>query len=308
MKGCFVLQRRFVYVGHELVALLKERGVIEESCAYVVGREGRDLLASQKEVQYTTVALDEDFFKRSLREPIDLPFLKKFEEEHGVLWKFINVDRVVRQGQLVREYPYDKAPYSYEEMLRLVQGYAKHIETFLTQENPDFVFMFQPVSLGTLILYSIAKKRGIPTYLTYVPSTRNLVVLSEVYERLSGVEKKLKKHEHTPLTKIPMYKEAREFIREFREKPFTYSKVVVSRERNGAWGQFDFLLPWKLPRAIYYNFFEIIFEWLRDREKRTDYTTVNPFLHIYDRTKRKARNLIGQKGLYDAYDLAQPFV
>ena len=307
MKGCFVLQRRFVYVGLELVALLRQRGAVDESCAYVVGREGRDLLLSQKEVRYTHIALDEDIFKRSLREPIDLPFLEKLEEEHGILWKFINVDRVVRQGQLVREYPYDMPAVSYEEMLRLVQGYAKHIEAFLAQEKPDFVFMFQPASLGTLTLQTIAKKLGIPVFMTFVPSTRNLVIVSEEYERLSGVEEKCKEHRHMTLEEVPMYKEARAFIEEFRAKPFTYSKVVISREKSGSWRQFDFLLPWKLPRTIYYNFFEIFVEWFSDPEKRTDYTTVNPFLHLYDRTKRKVRNFIGLKDLYDEYDPAKPF-
>ena len=302
MKGCFVLQRRFLYIGHELAKLLKERGAVDEFCAYVQLRDGYRFLKQQKEISYTNIVLDEDIFKLAKDERIDHEYLQRLEHEYGVLWKYINVDRVVRLGQLVREYPHDTSPYSLEEMMRFVQGYAKRISAFLDEEKPDFLYMFQPGSLGTLLLYEMAKKRGIRVFTTLIPSMKDLVVISESYRGMTGVEKLYEENRKNALDKIPRYREARTFIEEFRRKPTVYSKVVVSREKSGRRGQFEFLLPKNLWRTLYFNFFRIFVDWWTDAERRTDYSTVNPFLHLYDRVRRKLRNLRGLGDLYDSFD------
>lgn len=308
MKGCFVLQRRFLYIGHELAILLRERGVVQEFCAYVQLREGRDFLEAQKDIGYTSIILDEDLFKLARSATLDYEYLRRLESEYGVLWRYINVDRVIRLGQLVREYPFDTSPHSCEDILRLVQTYACRIENFLDEEKPDFVYMFQPGALGTLLLYEMARKRGIPVFTTLLPSMRDLVIVSERYDTMTGVEDQYTENLKKKIEQIPKYQEAREFIEEFRKKPFVYSDVVVSREKKGKWKQFDFLLPQNLYRTISYNFFQIFVDWLKNANKRTDYTTVNPFLHLYDRVRRKARNFVGLADLYDEFDRSKPFV
>jgi hypothetical protein len=62
MKGCFVLQRRFAYLGHELAILLKGRGV-DEFCAYAHMRESSDFLKSQGDIGYKSIMLDEEIQK-----------------------------------------------------------------------------------------------------------------------------------------------------------------------------------------------------------------------------------------------------
>lgn len=307
MKGCLVLQRRFVYLGHELAILLKEKHGIDEFCAYVQVRDGYDFLASQKDIRYTNLLLEEDIHKEYLKEKIDHAYLAELEREYGSLWKFISVDRIVRFGQLLREYPHDTSPYSYEEMLRLVQVHAKRITAFLDAEKPDFVFTYQPGALGTLLLYTIAKKRGIKVLTTVIPMTRDLISLSERYDRLTGVEELFGAYSKEQPGNIPRYKEAKEFIEEFRNKPFIYSEVYSSLIKYGKWRQFDFLLPRNLFRT-FRSLIGTLKNWGRKREMQTDYSTIHPFDYLVDRIKRKLRNLIGADDLYDAYDPARPHV
>ena len=166
MKGCFILQRRFAYLGHEMVRELMTKYGLVEACAYVQTRESFIFLQKQHDVPYTALILDEDIYAAYKDEELDMTYLQKLEQDYGIptLWQYINADRIVRSGQLLREYPYDERTLSHEDMLRLVQVYAKKVAAFLDAENPDFIFGPQIASLGTLLLAHMAKKRGVKTF------------------------------------------------------------------------------------------------------------------------------------------------
>lgn len=308
MKGCFILQRRFAYrIGHQLAILLKEKHVVDEFCAYVHLRSSYDFLAGQKDIPYTNLILDEEIQKRYKHEVLDLAYLRHIEKEYGNVWRFINVDRVIRFGQLVREYPYDTSPYTHEELLRIVQVYAKAIIAFLDEEKPDFIFSYQPGALGSLLFHAIARKRSIPILSVIFPLTRNRIAVSERYERWSGLEEIYEKNLGIPLKNIPQYEQATSFISEFRNKPSVYSNVYISLVKYGTWRQFDFLLPQKFLRTLYYNMYRIFADWIGDAKRRTDYTTIHPGWHLFDRVKRKLRNLRGVDDLYDEFDPEREF-
>lgn len=309
MKGCLISQRRFVYIAHELAVLLKERHGVDEFCSYVQVRDGYDFLATQKDLPYTRLLLDEDVHKLYKKEELDLEYLREFEREYGApnLWAYLSVDRIIRYGQLIREYPNDESPYTYEEMLRIIQVYAKHLIAFLDAEKPDFLFMFQPGALGTLLLGAIAKKRGIPVITTIIPVTTNLVSVSLRYDRLTWVEEIFRKNLTKSSGDIPGYEEAVKFIREFRNRPTVYSKVYKLLVKDGRWKQFDFLLPRNIRGSLSFVF-RAFRQWWQNAEKRTDYSTIHPIHYVIDRVKRKLRNLIGVEDLYDEYDTSKPFV
>ena len=308
MKGCLVLQRRFAVIGHELAILLKERHDVDTFCAYVHLRTSYDFLVAQRDIPYTNLILDEDIQKQYKNEILDLTYLAEFEREYGSVWKFIGVDRVIRYGQLVREYPHDTSPYTHEDMLRMVQVYAKQCSAFLDAEKPDFIFSYMPGALGSLLFQEIAKKRGIPIFTVVFPMTRNRISVSERFDRLTGADDLFKKALAMPLEKISHYQEARALIEEFRSKPVLYSDVYLSLVKHGKWRQFDFLLPQRLAHSLYYNTYKIFTDWKKKRATRTDYTTVHPWHHIFDRVRRKLRNVVGIDDLYDAYDASKPFV
>ena len=307
MKACLVLQRRFAYLGHEIAVLLKEKHGSTEFCAYVHERDSFDFLRSQTDIPYTHLVLDEDIQKKYSFEKLDMTFLEAFEREYGNLWSFISVDRVVRHGQLVREYPHDTSPYSYEEILRIVQVYAKELVSFLEQEKPDFILAYQPGALGTVMLYAIAQKKDIPT-LTIVPTvTRNRNVVSQRFDRMTWVEQIFAENLKKKPTEIANYEEAQAYIKEFRERPVVYSAVYSSLVKHGVWRQFDFLSPRNVLRSLR-SLRGLWYDWRTKKEKRDDYTTIHPLWYLYDRTKRKLRNLFGLSDLYDAFDKNVPYI
>ncbi|KKW27876.1 MAG: hypothetical protein UY70_C0006G0025 [Candidatus Kaiserbacteria bacterium GW2011_GWB1_52_6] len=304
MKGCLVVQRRFLYLAHEVAIHLKEMGVVDEFCAFMQVRQGYNFLKEQQNIRYTSLVLEEDLFKQAKAEKLDMEYLTTLEAEVGNLWRCIEVDRLVRHGQHLREYPHDQAPYSYEDMLRIVQTLARRITKMLDEEKPDFIFIFQPGSLGLNLFYAIAKSRGIKIFLPDVPSVPNLTELSEIPGRMSFAEEIFKNNLEKDTKEIAKYNEAKEYVDTFRNKPRAYSSVAGSREKKGRLAQFGFLMPSNFFYTIYFNFFRIFVDWWKDPERRTDYSTVNPFLFLYDRMKRKIRNLRSLSDLYDNFDPA----
>ena len=306
MKGCFVLQRRFAQIGHELAVLLKEKHGISDFCAYVHMRESFQELQKQRDISYSSMILDEDIQKRYKDESLDLEYLKEIEREYGNVWSFIGADRVVRYGQFVREYPHDTSAYTYKEMLRMVQVFVKEFTKFFDREKPDFIVAYLPGALGTALFYAMAEKRGIPILSIFIPNTRETAVISSKYNRLSWVEEIYKSNLGKGLAHVPHYEEAKKCIEEFREKPGVYSKVYTHIPHAGKSRRFDFLHPRNLYRTVMWVY-RMYRDWNRNPEKKTDYTSVHPTYYFIDTIKRKARNLFRAIN-YDAYDLKPPYV
>lgn len=306
MKGCLVLQRRFAYVGHELACLLKESYGIDEFCAFVSLRESYEFLKKQQDIRYTGILFDEDVQKSYKRELLDMDYIRHFEATYGNVRDMINVDRVVALGQLVREYPHARSPYTEEERLRIAQVYAKSVEAFLEREKPDFVLTYQPGALWMLMMYRIAKQKGIPVLTIVLPVTRNRVALSEEYDSLTWVDERFKRDLEKPLSGIEGYEAARKFIEEFRARPVIYSDAYATLIQHGTWKQFKFLAPIGALRTLRSVFF-LFYNWFRYRERRGDYNALKPHLYLYDRVSRKLRNLVGVDDLYDSYEPEKPF-
>src|SRR3989338_6926225 len=119
MKGCFILQRRFAYIGHNLAIFLKEKYGVNEFCAYVHLRSSYDFLMKQRDISYSTLLFDDDIQRKYKEEKLDLDYLKYMEKEFGLpnLWPYLTVDRVLMYNQSVREYPYSRSNFTHEQLL-----------------------------------------------------------------------------------------------------------------------------------------------------------------------------------------------
>jgi hypothetical protein len=301
MKGCFVLQRRFAYIGHYVAQLLKEEHGMKDFCGIAYTRPSLEFLRSQTDVPYSTLLFDEEIHARYKQETLDPDYLDRLEREYGLpsLWPYLAVDRVVMSNQLVREYPHDRPRYSHEEMLRLLQVYAKALTKFLDEERPDYVF-FGPIgSVSAYLLYRMAKKRGIKTCTLLMSSTRNRYVLSETYDTFTGVNE-LFRNERPRLAQAPERKAAEEFLKQFREKPLPYfDKSTPALQPVTRRSQLKFLHPARAAKS-----FSVIARNIRDylaSEGRDDYSTIKPVDAIKDLVRRKARNLVGLRDLYDPF-------
>lgn len=305
MKACFLLQRRFAYIGHYIALILKEKYGLLDICAYVQLRSSYTFLKNQANLSYSSLLLDEDVHKTYLTEELDLNYLRTFEKEYGLpnLWPYLAVDRIVMHNQLIREYPYDSPPYTHEEILKIAQVNIKRIIEFLEKEKPDFIFFSVVGSIGAKLLYHIAKKKSIQTICAITNTLPRTTVLSTEYERLSWVEELTEQYQNDPTVKRSnYYEQATSFMRDYRAKPVIYSDTYFSgiySEMYNYIKPLDWLSPQNLWRSLLW-FVHILKEYTTS-SYRYDYSFIRPWGYIKDRIQRKIRNLRGNHDLYDCY-------
>lgn len=301
MKGCFVLHRRFAFLGHYTARHLKDMGVMQEACGIVYTKPSLDFIQAQTDLSYTTLLYDEEIHARYKNETIDPEYLKKLEEEYGLpsLWPSLAVDRIVMSNQLVREYPYDWPRYSHEDMLRLLQVHAKALTEFLDKERPDFVFFSAICTVSAFLLYHMAKKRGIRTLVVQMASTKNRYIVGETYDSFTGVDA-LFHGDRAALKASPEWKQAEAFLEEFRSRPAPYyDKSAPSQQPVGRKKQLRFLNP-----KYGVNTARVLWGNLREHFSRShedEYSYISPWTYWKDAIKRKTRNLVGLDDLYDEF-------
>lgn len=306
MKICFLLQRRFAYIGHNMALFLKEKYGVKEFCGYVYLRSSYDFLKAQKDIKYTDLLLDEDVHKTYTQEKLDLNYLRWLEKEYGIpnLWPYIALDRIVMFNQLIRDYPYNTPRYSHEEMLRILQVKAKAVIAFLKKENPDAILLPNIGGIGVFLLYHIAKRMGIKTLDVLSAGTQDRYVLSEGYDHFTGVEKILKnKTGQSAQTLL----QAKKFLSDFRNQPKTYLTTIEQAAKTmNRKNQLKFLIYPKSIQRSFRWFIKIIAYHFKEK-KFGDYSHIHPWHYLIDRIKRKTRNLIGLSDLYDPYNPDEDF-
>lgn len=306
-KICFFLQRSYAFTGHALAIWLKEKYGVTEFCAYTGVRRMHEFLKSQKDVDYTALLLDEDVHNRYKDEKLDLEYLAGLEKEYGIpnLWPYLTVDREIMGNQAAREYPYNTPRYTHEEILRILQVTAKAVIRFLDTEKPDVVVFSVIGAVPSLLLYHLAKKRGIKIAHILTVSLKDRFAISESYDIFTDAEKIFKKNWASG-EKNSYYFEAKKIIENFRNSPHPYDpkRSAAGQPVNRA-KQLRFLLPKNLFRSIRW-FFKMLYAYAKGNA-REDYTTVSPWNYVKDHAKRKIRNLIGVSDLYDAYLPSEPY-
>ncbi|HEU0050983.1 MAG TPA: hypothetical protein VFQ60_02915 [Patescibacteria group bacterium] len=308
MKGCLLLQRQFAYIGHFVAAHLKAHYGITEFCGYVFLRSSLQFLTTQTEITYTRLLLDEEIHARYKTEPLDPEYLRFLEREYGLpsLWPYLTVDRIVFSSQLVREYPFDAPRYTHEEMLRLLQVYARAIIEMLDTEKPDFLFCSALGGIGSLLLYHIAKKRGIKILHVLPSCLKDRYVLSEQYNRFTWADT-LFQNEPDRLRASESWNQAAAYLNEFRAKPIPYvAKLNPAAQSVTRSKQLMFLKPKNAIRSI--TAFVKLLKDFYTKPDRHDYDTVHPWHYLIDRIKRKLNNLRGTDDLYDTFNPDEPFV
>lgn len=306
MKGCLYLQRHFAIIGHTIAIHLRKLGV-KEFCAYTEPRTAYNYFISQEDIKYTKILLDEDIHEKYKQEKLDTQYLNWLEKEYGLpnLWPYLYIDRIIMNGQFIREYPYDKPTLTHKEMMRAAQAMAKEIISFLETEKPDFLLMSVVSSLGSMLLYHIAKKEGIKTFIIR-PSrlSHDYYIASENYIRFTWAERIFNELQSGKRIS-PKKQEAISILEKFRNRPAPFIKDFhpsikpISRAR-----QLKFLLPQRFINNIRWLIKLNLTYFLK--EKR-DYTDEIPWYSIWDKIKRKCRKLRGYNDLYSKPDFNEKF-
>lgn len=306
MKACFLLQRKFAYLGHKISLILKDKYGVNEFCGYVEMRPSFEFLKKQKDINYSSLILDEDIHNRYKQEKLDLEFIKNFEKKYGLpnLWPYITADRVIMHNQLVREYPYNQPPYSHEEIIRIFQVQAKAVNKFLDKEKPDFLFMSVFGSIGSCLLLYLAKRKGIKVLTGSVTRINVGYTITTDYKKFSEAEILFDELARRGKNNRMIVK-ARGYINNFRQRPSTYhwnlkdKKRIDSRLEELKW--FNLI---NIKNFIRW-YLKLCFKALTD--KNQDYSEERPFGSLLDKVRRKIRLLIGFKYFYDEVSLEEDF-
>lgn len=316
MKACFLLQRRFAFLGHQMAIILKEKYGVKDFCGYVTTRPSFNFLKFQKDINYSQLILEEDIYAKYKQEKIDLDFLRSFEREYGIpnLWPYILSDRVLRYNLLVRAYPADEGKYSHEDLVKIFQVTARTIVKFLEEEKPDFVFFSVVSNLGSYLLYEIARKKGINTLLICDPRLGSRYTVSESYNRQTYVDKAIKcaKEDERSLDIGEFYEQAKSFLKNFQEKPVYYLKDseaadIFSESVIRLSSHFRFLRPKNFWQSICWFFKSHYDYFLNKNHDKHDYSAIKPWWEAWDKLMRKLRMLKGYGGLYDSFDLKEDY-
>jgi hypothetical protein len=306
MKACFFLQRRFALIGHAMAHILKEQYGVTQFCGLVNLRASFKFLKEQQDIPYTQLILEEEIYARYKNEPLDPGYIAWLEKEYGLptLWPYINMDRILRYGLLLRGFPSDTPQYSHEDLLRIVQVTAKAIIQFLDEEKPDFVFFSVVSNLSSMLLFHIAKKKGIKTTLFFCPRVENKYSISDQYDEFHDLEKAFARFNSEKLLPVDVVdkEKAEKYLSTFQDRPTyygnasaaagTYANSVALRRKH-----FAFLNPGKIFNSIYW-LGHLFFEYFTNPHS-SDYSTIKPWHHVIDKVKNKMRVLRGYNDLYD---------
>ncbi|MEK7084479.1 MAG: hypothetical protein AAB932_04555 [Patescibacteria group bacterium] len=290
--------------------LLKERYGVTDFCGYVNLRSSFEFLRTQNDLEYSALLLEEEVYARYQHEVLDAEYLQWLEQEFGLpnLWPYIDMDRVLRYGLLVRSYPSDRSRYSHEDLLRIAQVTAKSIISFLDQAKPDVIFFSVVSNLGSMLLYHIARRRGIATMVLYCPRLGIKYGVSESYDGFPSLYRTFAELQAVSASDAPLerFVEGRKWLHNFQEQPTYYmnSSAAASQytqEELLLRSHFKFLVSprafWQSSRWLLHLFFGY---W--QNSHRDDYATIKPWHHIIDKVTSKYRVLRGACDLYDVVD------
>ncbi len=215
MKGLFFLQRNFAKFGHYIaLGLMKEHGMTE-AAAFIQGVKAKNFLDSQHDFKYCTEVFENEIHEKAKHGKPDHEFLNKIEKEYGIpnLWPFYLADRILAMDHPHFEYAYTPK-YDYDRTLVMIQERFRAIIKMLEEEKPDFIILSLVGCISSMIMYKVAKKMGIKTYIFDHTKLKDYVTMTE-NEEFSAANKLF---DEKGFSESHM-KEAEEILKSYREKP-----------------------------------------------------------------------------------------
>lgn len=173
MKLLFFFNWEFSNLCHALAIELNKRYPKKfEYCGFVVEKKDYVFLKNQNDVKYGYLGLVPDAYAGYKSETVDKDYLTELEREYGMptLWPYIYADR-----NLVI---YNIKNYTHEDYLKLTQAYFRYITDMLQKTRPEWVIIDVVASMPAYVLFAVARKLGIKTFLYNSARTMDLVTVA----------------------------------------------------------------------------------------------------------------------------------
>lgn len=297
MKACFVLQGNNTKIAHAIAIELKKNHGYTDFCGYIFSTFAKEFIEKQTDIKYNALLTDHELHSGYEKIEVDFNFLKKFENEYGSpnLWALIYGDR-----QLILSTPpkdettmeVDTA-YSYEDLLKIFISRAKPIEKFLDEQKPKFIFFFTVGTVAHKILFHMAKKKGIKTFVVHESRMGERVTVSESYKTITGTEELFRNNQ---LIADENIKKAKEIIKTFRETGslnlefYTKTEQRFIKEKRSTFDKIKKSLGWFYQLNKNYQKNKGLFLY--------GMTSLNPIRFYWYRLLRKTRDIIGFEKFY----------
>ena len=155
-----------------------------------------------------------------------------------------------------------------------------------------------------MLLYHVAKKRGIKTFVIKGTRIGRRMTFTEDYLTLDAVQKRFKERMQDGL---PALGEAEEFLQEFRAKPKSYIPQATPTYNKQAYrsGNLRFLNPKRLPASIGWHITALADD--LSKLGQHDYTHIRLWWATWDKLKRRVRGLIGYEKFYSQPNFSERF-
>lgn len=295
MKVCFYQHALFTYIGHAMAVHVKSLLPDTTFCAFAQKRAGWKFLTIQEDIDYGTIPLAENIFDQSLKTAPDIDYIRDFEKTYGIpnAWPYIYIDRIIMHGQYVREYPYDYPLLTRERMLAYLEETVKTVLDFLEREKPDILVFAVIGSLPSMVLYHVAKKKGIKTLVIKGTRIGRGMTFTDDYLALDAVQKRFQERIEK---NIPPLETAVTHLKEFREHPVPYFKEASPHfnKQTHRSANIRFLHPKRLIKSIAWH----ATEFWNDVTQKRDYNEIRIWWKVWDKLRRKVRGLIGYEKFY----------
>lgn len=292
-----MLQGDYAKLAHAIAISLKNQGV-DDFCGYIFTPHTKKFIEEQNDIKYTKLLIDHELHKDFENIQIDYEYIKKFEMEYGNpnIWPFFYGDRHLSLSTP----PKDETTmdldflFGYDSLLRIFLSRAKPIKEMLDSQKPDFILFFTVGTIAHKILFHLAKKRGIKTFVIHEGRMGKRVTVSENYSTITGVEELFKNPQNLKEENII---KAKEIIKNFRETESLQLEFYTQTEAKYINKKINLLkkifnsINWLL--KLTKNYFQ--------NKKLFLYgvTSLNPLLFIWYQLRKKARKLIGFENLYE---------
>jgi hypothetical protein len=197
-------------------------------------------------------------------------------------------------------------------MMQILQVSIKAIEKFLEDSKPDVVFFSTISNITSLLLYHIAKYRGIKTLCLYNPRLDERYGLTENYFDYQWLKAAVDDICSNPQESenVKRLKQATDYLSEYQAKPFYYlERSAAAKSFSGTSvtrGQhLNFLFPLKFARALNWSIRSFYLYFIGSN--KSDYTNIKPWHEMFDKAVRKFRVLIGYNDLYQPVENSEDY-
>ena len=195
----------------------------------------------------------------ALSKKLDYNILSHYEQKlHGFnLWDSVVGDRYLYFGKKCTLYQDYKSRFSYEELLKILQGGLLSIDKFLKDFEPNIIIGYNCITFGEMLFYYFAKKLKIPYLNLRSAKIENYICYGEtIHKNISAINKSYEEYLVSKDKDDEWIVKANNFYVNNKKSSIVYEGIRKKLNKNLIYLPFQIMknLPIQIRREIRYLF------------------------------------------------------